>query len=87
MFRRFGSKVTIMDHNPQLMAREDSDVADEVASVLREDGISLQLGIEVREVQRNSDGNINVIVGSPEGESVFGGADHDLHARLLPAPI
>jgi len=39
MFRRFGSEVTILEIGPQLMAREDPDVADELARIMREDGI------------------------------------------------
>jgi len=41
MFRRFGSQVTIVQRGEQLLAREDVDVAEEVAKILREDGIEL----------------------------------------------
>ena len=44
MFRRFGAEVTVVDHNPHLLAREDEDVSAEVESFLREEGIALQLG-------------------------------------------
>jgi pyruvate/2-oxoglutarate dehydrogenase complex dihydrolipoamide dehydrogenase (E3) component len=43
MFRRFGSRVTIVHSRAQLMAREDSDVAEEVAKILREDGVEILL--------------------------------------------
>jgi len=43
MFRRFGSAVTIVHRGRQLMAREDADVAEEVAKILAEDGIALHL--------------------------------------------
>jgi pyruvate/2-oxoglutarate dehydrogenase complex dihydrolipoamide dehydrogenase (E3) component len=43
MFRRFGSEVTILEPGKQLLAREDPDVADEVAKILREDGIDVLL--------------------------------------------
>ncbi len=39
MFRRFGSEVTIVQRGPRLLAREDDDVADAVADLLREDGL------------------------------------------------
>src|SRR2546425_7170625 len=29
-YRRFGSRVTIVEHGPQLLGREDPDVADEI---------------------------------------------------------
>jgi len=43
MFRRFGSKVTIVQRAKQLLGREDADVAEAVADVLREDGIDVLL--------------------------------------------
>jgi pyruvate/2-oxoglutarate dehydrogenase complex dihydrolipoamide dehydrogenase (E3) component len=43
MFRRFGSKVTIVQRGSQLLSREDDDVAEEVARILREDGIEIWL--------------------------------------------
>jgi pyruvate/2-oxoglutarate dehydrogenase complex dihydrolipoamide dehydrogenase (E3) component len=44
MFRRFGSRVTIVQRGPRLLHREDDDVADEIAKILREDGIDIHLG-------------------------------------------
>jgi pyruvate/2-oxoglutarate dehydrogenase complex dihydrolipoamide dehydrogenase (E3) component len=41
MFRRFGSEVTIIQTGPRLMMIEDEDVSDEVAAILREDGITV----------------------------------------------
>src|SRR5215470_9217650 len=41
MFRRFGSRVTIVQFGGQLLAREDTDVAEEVANILRQDGIEI----------------------------------------------
>jgi pyruvate/2-oxoglutarate dehydrogenase complex dihydrolipoamide dehydrogenase (E3) component len=43
MFRRFGSRVTIVQSRPRLLAGEDPDVADEIAKILREDGIEVLL--------------------------------------------
>ena len=43
MFRRFGSRVTIVHRGSQLLTREDPDVAEEVAKILREDGLEIQL--------------------------------------------
>ena len=48
VFRRFGSRVTIVQSGKQLLAREDADVADEVAKILREDGIEVLLERESR---------------------------------------
>src|SRR5215469_4775332 len=47
MFRRFGSEVTIIQSAARVMMIEDEDVSDEVAAILRDDGISI-LTSEVR---------------------------------------
>ena len=44
MFRRFGSRVTIVQRGAQLLEREDPDVAAAVAAILGEDGVDVQLG-------------------------------------------
>ena len=46
MFRRFGSRVTIVHRGDRLLSREDPDVADEVATIFREDEINVLLNSE-----------------------------------------
>jgi pyruvate/2-oxoglutarate dehydrogenase complex dihydrolipoamide dehydrogenase (E3) component len=41
MFRRFGSEVTVIQTAPRLMMIEDEDVSDEVAAILRDDGVTV----------------------------------------------
>ena len=43
-YRRFGSRVTIIQSGPQLMSREDSDVADEMQRILSDEGIQISSG-------------------------------------------
>jgi pyruvate/2-oxoglutarate dehydrogenase complex dihydrolipoamide dehydrogenase (E3) component len=43
MFRRFGARVTIVQRGPALLAREDPDVAEAVAGIVREDGVEVLL--------------------------------------------
>lgn len=49
MFRRFGSQVTIVQRGANLLAREDADVADAVASIMREDGLNVLIRGEAGE--------------------------------------
>src|SRR6267154_3289767 len=42
-YRRFGSRVTVIEHGPQLIAREDPDVAEEVRRILCDEGIDVLL--------------------------------------------
>ncbi len=43
MFRRFGSKVTIIERNDRLVNREDQDVSEAIEKFLEEEGITLRL--------------------------------------------
>ena len=51
MFRRFGSRVTVVQAGPQLLREEDEDVAAEVLKILREDGIDILLNARAKEVK------------------------------------
>jgi pyruvate/2-oxoglutarate dehydrogenase complex dihydrolipoamide dehydrogenase (E3) component len=51
MYRRFGSKVTIIQAGPQLLREEDEDVAEEVLKILREDGLEILLNARAQEVK------------------------------------
>lgn len=44
IYRRFGSKVTLIQRNAQLMPREDKDIADAVEDFLKEEGIRVLKG-------------------------------------------
>jgi pyruvate/2-oxoglutarate dehydrogenase complex dihydrolipoamide dehydrogenase (E3) component len=68
MFRRFGSQVTIVQRGARLLAREDADVADAVAEILREDGISVLLLTEAVSVESAGGGAIRLTVRSEQGE-------------------
>jgi len=41
MFRRFGADVTIVDRGEHILSREDTDVAEALQDILREDGIRI----------------------------------------------
>jgi pyruvate/2-oxoglutarate dehydrogenase complex dihydrolipoamide dehydrogenase (E3) component len=49
MFRRFGSRVTIVHQGHQLLDHEDPDVAGEVYKILSEDGIEILLEAETKQ--------------------------------------
>ncbi len=74
MFRRFGSDVTIVQRTDQLLTREDHDVANEVAKILREDGIQVLLNTDARRVTRDADGTIRLTVRTAKGDAVLGGS-------------
>lgn len=74
MFRRFGSQVTIVQRGERLLTREDADVAEAVATMLREDGITLFLNSSARQVERTGENGIRLTVETPEGERVIDGS-------------
>lgn len=73
MFRRFGSKVTIIHRGKQLLPREDADVADEVAKIFAEDGIDVLLQAETTRAEQ-FDGRIRLSITGPDGESTVEGS-------------
>jgi pyruvate/2-oxoglutarate dehydrogenase complex dihydrolipoamide dehydrogenase (E3) component len=67
MFRRFGSAVTVVQRGEQLLSREDPDVAEAVAGILRDDGLEILLETRSRHVEQSDDGEIRLKVETPEG--------------------
>jgi pyruvate/2-oxoglutarate dehydrogenase complex dihydrolipoamide dehydrogenase (E3) component len=74
MFRRYGSQVTIIERGEQLLAREDSDVAEEVYRILREDGIDVRLQTRASRVEANDQGEIQLAVAGDGGETAVKGS-------------
>ncbi len=68
MFRRFGSQVTIIQRKDQLLTREDTDVADEVANILQNEGINIHFNSEAKSIEKLSNGQIQLTVGSSDKE-------------------
>ena len=67
MFRRFGSQVTVVQRGPRLLVREDDDIADALADILRDDGIAVLLDTTALRVERDGDG-VALWVRTPAGE-------------------
>jgi pyruvate/2-oxoglutarate dehydrogenase complex dihydrolipoamide dehydrogenase (E3) component len=76
MLRRFGSRVTIVQRGKQLLAREDADVAEAVAEILREDGVQILLQTHAVRVE-GSDDAIALTVRMGDGTA------HTLHGSHL----
>jgi pyruvate/2-oxoglutarate dehydrogenase complex dihydrolipoamide dehydrogenase (E3) component len=94
MFRRFGSRVTIVQQGSRLLAREDADVADAVAEILREDGVEVLLWTDALRAERAEDGQIGLVVRGSDGERTLNGSHllvavgraPNIEALNLPAP-
>lgn len=67
MFRRFGSRVTVVEKGPRLIGREDEDVSVEIASILRDEGIDVRTGAECISLQKEQTG-VSVGLDCRDGE-------------------
>jgi pyruvate/2-oxoglutarate dehydrogenase complex dihydrolipoamide dehydrogenase (E3) component len=56
MFRRFGSEVTIVEHGPRLISREDEDISAGVREILEAEGIDVRLNSRATAVARDAQG-------------------------------
>jgi pyruvate/2-oxoglutarate dehydrogenase complex dihydrolipoamide dehydrogenase (E3) component len=66
MFRRFGSRVTMVARGDRILSREDADVSEALAEILREDGIDILLSTKVERADVRTDKEIFLEVGSGE---------------------
>lgn len=72
MFALFGSRVVLVQAGPQLLAREDPDMAGEVADILTGQGVALHLGSRAAAVHREPDHGGQVTLTLEDG-TVLGG--------------
>src|SRR5436309_4916751 len=84
MFRRFGSQVTVIQRGAYRLAREDPDVAEEVAKIMREDGINVLLETKPVRVQQSADGTIAMTVQNATGEQTLSGSHLLMAAGRVP---
>jgi pyruvate/2-oxoglutarate dehydrogenase complex dihydrolipoamide dehydrogenase (E3) component len=66
MFRRFGSRVTIVEMAPRLIAREDEDVSKAVKDIFEAEGVEVRLNAECLEVTRKEN-DVEIGLGCKEG--------------------
>lgn len=55
MYRRFGSKVTVVEKMDKLLPHEDEDVAAEVRAILEREGVEILAGAECMALERRGD--------------------------------
>jgi pyruvate/2-oxoglutarate dehydrogenase complex dihydrolipoamide dehydrogenase (E3) component len=83
-YRRFGSRVTVIEAGPQIMAREDADVADEVQRILRDEGIRFLNAAETLSVNGRSGEGVSLTVRTASGEQRIQGSDILVAAGRIP---
>ncbi len=74
-YRRFGSRVTVVQHGSQLLDREDPDVADAVGRLFGDEGIEVLLSALVLQVEGLSGEGVRLRMRTPQGERLLEGSD------------
>lgn len=65
VWARFGSRVTILEHGDHVISREDHDISDAVAQMLRDEGLDVRTGIQIDSVEADGAG-VAVVLASGE---------------------
>lgn len=74
MFRRFGAEVTIVEKGARLVGREDEDISDAVAEILRAEGIAIRTNATCISLAPHPEGVV-VGVDCTEGAPQIAGSD------------
>jgi pyruvate/2-oxoglutarate dehydrogenase complex dihydrolipoamide dehydrogenase (E3) component len=62
MFRRFGSKVTVLEKGPRITAREDDDISTELTHILEAENIKILTGSQALKFKKTRKGNISATI-------------------------
>src|SRR2546425_9637395 len=74
-YRRFGSRVTIIEHGSQLLSREDHDVSEEMQRILSAEGVECLVAAQTLHVHGRSGKDVTVTVRTAAGEQRIEGSD------------
>ena len=66
MYRRFGSKVTVLQRGPRLLPREDEDVCGAIWEILTGEGLTIHVGASATAVEKRG-GKVVVTVDGADG--------------------
>jgi pyruvate/2-oxoglutarate dehydrogenase complex dihydrolipoamide dehydrogenase (E3) component len=74
-YRRFGSRVSVIEPGSHLVGKEDSDVAAAILETLREEGVEVHTGAEVLEVEGRSGEAVSLEISTAAGRQTISGSD------------
>ena len=74
-YRRFGSRVTVIETGQRILSREDPDVAEAMQGILREEGIQLVSSAEIIAVKGRSGEGIHLTARTPTGTQTIEASD------------
>jgi pyruvate/2-oxoglutarate dehydrogenase complex dihydrolipoamide dehydrogenase (E3) component len=74
-YRRFGSRVTVIEGGARIMSREDPDVADEIHRLVAEEGVEFMLNARVLSVEGRSGAKVTLTLHTSSGERQINASD------------
>jgi pyruvate/2-oxoglutarate dehydrogenase complex dihydrolipoamide dehydrogenase (E3) component len=74
-YRRFGSRVSIVETGPQIAGREDSDVSAALLEMLRDEDIVVHLGAKIVGVRGRSGEDVSLQLRTSAGNQIIEGSD------------
>jgi pyruvate/2-oxoglutarate dehydrogenase complex dihydrolipoamide dehydrogenase (E3) component len=74
-YRRFGSRVTVLERGSHVLSREDRDVAEEVQRILVDEGIQVLTGVSATKVEGRSGKKVQITLRTANGEQRIEGTD------------
>ena len=83
-YRRFGAEVTVVEAGPQLMAREDADVAQEIHRLLSDEGLAIYVGAQLLKVEGQSGKKVKLVARTSPGEQTIEGSHILVAAGRVP---
>jgi pyruvate/2-oxoglutarate dehydrogenase complex dihydrolipoamide dehydrogenase (E3) component len=70
-YRRFGSRVTILQQGPTLLPNQDADVSDEIHRILSSEGIDVVVSAKLIHVDGHSGGEVSIRTETPAGPNTI----------------
>jgi pyruvate/2-oxoglutarate dehydrogenase complex dihydrolipoamide dehydrogenase (E3) component len=84
IYRRFGSRVTVIEGGPRIMSREDPDVAEELQRILAAEGIDFLTSTATLAVEGASGDRLGLTLRTPSGEQKIEASDLLLATGRVP---
>ncbi len=84
LFAHFGTEVTVLELMPQVLPREEPDVAAELQRVLQEEGIAIYTSASIERVRQEADGSKVAEVKLERGRRTFRASHLLLAAGMAP---
>jgi pyruvate/2-oxoglutarate dehydrogenase complex dihydrolipoamide dehydrogenase (E3) component len=83
-YRRFGSRVTVIEGGPRIMSREDHDAADEIQRILSEEGIEFLTNAQTLAVHGHSGDKVTMTLRTESGDRQIEATDLLVAAGRIP---